>query len=75
MVIIDADRAGAVGVVEGAEGVLYILYDRLLDLARRHIGAEQSTLDHSRLGVTGDVQLSGDSLHIIARQRVPVGEA
>ena len=33
MVIIDADRAGAVGVVEGAEGILYILYDRFLDLA------------------------------------------
>ena len=33
MVIIDADRAGAVGVVEGAEGILYILYNRFLDLA------------------------------------------
>ena len=33
MVIIDADCAGAVGVVEGAEGILYILYDRFLDLA------------------------------------------
>lgn len=33
MVIIDADRAGAVGVVEGAKGILYILYDRFLDLA------------------------------------------